>query len=445
MAKRIMIQCATKVNRDAIRRESIDGVEHIVISSFTLPDDIVMNGGLYPANEIASSFHTLERTLAPVEHPQDADGNFISASDPEAIHNFHAGAFNTNVSQENGRIKIEKFVNVQEALKTERGKRLLDRIDEIETNSEPRPIHTSVGVFLEPEFLGEVKTNDAGLKYDWIARNMVFDHDAILLDSVGAAQPSQGVGMGVNADGKECEVQRFEINQDVEADPIPDEDEMSHEEIRDALFDAINNPPINGDWIVRVFDSEFIFESDNQLFSAPYMLEGKVAKIVGIPLPVERDETFTPKTNSKGDAMKDMIINALKAANIETDGLDDDELFEAYNNLQANSDSDDDTGEGDVAAVVANAVAGAIAPLTEKIEGLEGKLNAQDDAELDRLAGIVANSGKYPAIDEEAAKKLGVDTLKEMAANCGESFGISLNHQAGGKDEKFSAPSDMPE
>ncbi len=45
MPKRRMIQCATAINKDAVRRENIDGVEHIIVSSFTLPDDIVMNGG----------------------------------------------------------------------------------------------------------------------------------------------------------------------------------------------------------------------------------------------------------------------------------------------------------------------------------------------------------------------------------------------------------------
>ena len=153
MKKKIMIQCAATVNRDAIRRETIDGVEHIVVTSMTLPGNIVMNGGLYPADEIDSSFHTLERTLAPVEHPQDGNGNFVSANDPQAIHNFHAGAFNANVVKDGNRIKIDKFINVQEAKKTERGKRLLDRINEIETNDNPRPIHTSTGVFLEVEVL----------------------------------------------------------------------------------------------------------------------------------------------------------------------------------------------------------------------------------------------------------------------------------------------------
>ena len=131
--KRKMIQCASPVDKGAVSRMNIGGVEHIVVSSFTLPDNVVMNGGLYPAEEIEKSFMSLEETLAPVEHPQDVQGNYISANSPHAIHNFHAGAFNVNVSRENGRIKIQKHINVQEAMKTDRGKRLLDRINEIET------------------------------------------------------------------------------------------------------------------------------------------------------------------------------------------------------------------------------------------------------------------------------------------------------------------------
>ena len=135
-ANRVMVQCRTVVNRDAVRRETIDGVEHIIVSSATLPDDVVMNGGLYPAEEIAKGFESLELTLAPVEHPI-INGQYISANDPRAIHDFHAGAFNMNVRRENGRVHIDKYINVPEAMKTDRGKRLLDRIDELETNSDP--------------------------------------------------------------------------------------------------------------------------------------------------------------------------------------------------------------------------------------------------------------------------------------------------------------------
>ena len=154
MTKRIMLHCDSKINSANVRRKTINGIEHIIVKSKTMPDDIVMNGVFYPAFETAKSFETLERTLAPIEHPVDSDGAFLPASDPVAIHGFHAGAFNMNVRRENGFVQIDKYINVQEALKTDRGKRLLDRINEIETSSDPRPIHTSTGLFLEVEEIG---------------------------------------------------------------------------------------------------------------------------------------------------------------------------------------------------------------------------------------------------------------------------------------------------
>lgn len=158
-----------------------------------------MNGGLYPTDEIDKSYKTLERTLAPFGHPHDSDGNFLSASDPIAINSFHVGAHNENVRREGDRIAIDKVINIETANKTEKGKRLIKRLEDMENGVNREPIHTSTGVFLEVEPLGEARTNSQGLSYDWIARNMVFDHDAILLDEIGAAQPNQGVGMFANA------------------------------------------------------------------------------------------------------------------------------------------------------------------------------------------------------------------------------------------------------
>lgn len=447
--KKIFLQCSTQVDKNAVSRESIGGAEHIIISSFTLPDDIVMNGGLYPAEEIAASFQTLERTLAPLEHPTDSDGNFLSASDPIAIHNFHAGAFNTNVAQENGRIRIDKTVNVQEALKSDRGKRLLDRINELETSENPRPVHTSVGVFLEMEELENpvIQTNgpSKGQEFTWIARNMVFDHDAILLDSVGAAQPGQGVGMAVNKDGDKIDASSFVLNLD-DAKPIPGPDELSHEEIEAALRAALREPPFSGGWPVRVFNDTFIFESgDDQLFSAPYIMEGGKAKIVGIPLPVERDETFTPKTNRENDAMNEFIVNALKAAGIETEGLDEATLFARYNELMADQHKGDGSGADTQAEVIANAVTAALEPVTNELASLKEKLNKSTADELDSLAKTVGESGLFPNLDTDSAKLLGVDKLMEMAANCPASHGIpAFNANSGEGDERF-ADASMPE
>ena len=462
MPKRIMVQCATQVNRDAVKRTTIGGIEHIIVSSATLPDDVVMNGGLYPAEEVAKSFHTLERTLAPVEHPVDSNGNFLSASDPDAIHGFHAGAFNTNVRRENGRVHIDKTINVPEALKSEKGKRLLDRVNEIETNDNPRPMHTSVALFLEVEVLEEPQTNAAGDEFTWIGRNFSFDHDAILLDSVGAATPGQGVGMAVNADGDEIEVQRVSLTNDAPARKARDKRTNQTEgtgftQIQEQLQQAIKGV-VTADfiWLVDVFDDLAIFETPQGFFQVPWsMSEGNV-ELAGIPIRVDKRVTYIPKVNSNNggqDKMKELMLNALKEAGVETKDLTDDQLFAKYNELLTTNATEAEKAAAKAAADEANkgddsdigkAVANAIKPLTDKLDALATKINATDEAELTKLAELVGNSDKHPGIDVEAAKAIPLDTLKAMAANCAETHGIGFSAHNNDGDDGFSAPADMP-
>ena len=467
---RVMVQCRTQVKRDAVRRESIDGVEHIIVSSSTLPDNIVMNGGMYPADEIEKSFKSLELTLAPVEHPQ-VNGQYISANDPRAIHGFHAGAFNMNVRRENGRVHVDKYINVAEAKKSEKGKRLLDRIDELETNNNPRPIHTSVGVFVSVEELPEMMTNDAGDQYKWIARDMVFDHDAILLDNVGAAQPHQGVGVAVNRNGDELkvdsvEILQSEVNSPSARTPINQEDivskfnsiinnaNLSFRDIERNLREELEKQQaVNKDdwlWVVDVFPNTktVIYEIREDLFAVPFDItdNGQIT-IVNVPVAVERNVTFTPKTNhsDEGDTMRELMLKALADAGITVNAeISDSDLLAQYNELQTKQASSGGEGEGnDTATVVANAVATALAPVTEKLNGLEQKLNSADQAEIDRLADLVGNSDKYPGIDAETAKTLPLGKLKEMATNCTPAFGLSPVINAG-SDNPLSAPAEMP-
>lgn len=436
MAKRKFLQAATKVKRDAVRREVINGVEHIIISSYTLPDNIVMNGGFYPAEEIEKGYHTLERTLAPIEHPTDEDGNFLSASDPEAIHNFYAGAYNTNVRREGGRVHIDKVINVQEASKTDRGKRLLDRVKDIETNSNAQPIHTSVGVYLDVEVFDEIKTNQDGLEYSWKASNLHFDHDAILLDSVGAAQPNQGVGLAVNADGERIEVENALIT---ETTPVM--------ETMDDLYKSLKND-ILSEWlrIEEIIGEEVIFETEKGFFQVPVNMDGNgTVTIVGIPTRVVRETTFKPKVNNDlntGDAMKEFIVNALKAANVSIDGLTDEQLFNAYNELlQVNQATGDETGKGDTTDLQ-GIVANAVKPLLDQLDSLKAQLNANAETELNELATLIGNSDVYPGIDVDTAKLLPVNKLKEMAVNCRDSVGIPFSTNAGNTSQH---DYDMPE
>ena len=56
----------TAVNSAKIRREKRNGRDVIIVPSATLPDNIIMNRIMYPADVIEAGYKTLERTPAPL-------------------------------------------------------------------------------------------------------------------------------------------------------------------------------------------------------------------------------------------------------------------------------------------------------------------------------------------------------------------------------------------
>ncbi len=87
------------INASNISTTTINGQEHYVIrGAVPIVDDIVMNGGLYPAEEINNSYQTMEGKLMPLPHPM-VDGKYVSANDPRAINAYHVGAWAQNVRE----------------------------------------------------------------------------------------------------------------------------------------------------------------------------------------------------------------------------------------------------------------------------------------------------------------------------------------------------------
>lgn len=192
----IQVNITTKVNSQSIRHENYNGREHLVLPSYTLPANVVMNGGLYPSSEIDAHYQGLEGTLAPLGHPQ-VNGQFVSAFSPEGINAGHIGAWNRNVKKSGNRIYLEKWLDVSKAEESEGGRELLERVAAIERGDDVPPIHTSVAAFLDQL---EPNEEQRATGAEWVAKIHSMDHDAILLYEVGAATPEQGVGLMVNAD-----------------------------------------------------------------------------------------------------------------------------------------------------------------------------------------------------------------------------------------------------
>ncbi|EJD7029811.1 hypothetical protein [Enterobacter hormaechei] len=192
----MQVNITTKVNSQSIRRETYNDREHLVLPSYTLPANVVMNGGLYTQEQIDAHYKGLEGTLAPLGHPQ-VNGQFVSAFSPEGINAGHIGAWNRNVKKSGNRIYLEKWVDVARASESEGGRELLERVAAIERGDDVPPIHTSVAAFLDQL---EPNEQQRATGADWVAKIYSMDHDAILLHEVGAATPEQGVGLMVNAD-----------------------------------------------------------------------------------------------------------------------------------------------------------------------------------------------------------------------------------------------------
>ena len=186
----VRVNVRSIANAAAVKEVVRNGRTLKIVPSVTLPDDVVMNGILYPGSEIEASFASLERTPAPLGHPT-VNGKFVSALDPEGINIGYIGAWNENVRREDGRVLLDKVIDVEVANRSEGGRAVLKAIEG------GGPIHTSTGLLANIE-------NTKGEGYERIARGIVFDHDAILLNEDGAATPDQGVGMLVN--GQQIEV-----------------------------------------------------------------------------------------------------------------------------------------------------------------------------------------------------------------------------------------------
>ena len=276
------------VNAASIRREQHNGREHIVVPSFTLPDGVVMNNGLYPKEEIDKAYEGLEGTLAPLSHPM-VDGDYVSARQPEAINAYHVGAWNRNVQRVGNRVAIEKWIDVEFAKNSESGRALLSAIDKGE------PIHTSTGIFLDRE----MTPNADG--YGWIARNMMFDHDAILIGETGAATPADGVGMMVN--------KTFVINSAV---PVANEDALddSYGEKLAILSEAVKERFATQDSYAYVQDFDdraLVYCTPEGMYSIDYHFEGDNPILTGEVRSVVAETSYKVKTNTLMANLKAMV------------------------------------------------------------------------------------------------------------------------------------------
>lgn len=353
MNKTVRINIRSVVNRSGIREETRNGRKVVIVPSATLPDGVVMNGIRYPADEIERSYRTLNRKPAPLGHPT-INGQFVSALDPEGINIGYIGAWNENVRREKGRVFLDKVIDVEVANRSEGGKRVLEAINQ------GKPIHTSTGL------LCQLETANGDSEAEFIARNMDFDHDAILLDEEGAATPEQGVGMMVN--GKQVDV----IN-------------SSLAERNDMHLDWA------AEEVVRVL------EQRNRI---PFIEKVKAALV----------DMMTPERTTSANQEKDDMADEKQLADLSA---------------KVNAVEEKITkGFGELATAISNAVTEALKPLTDNLAAMQANEKAKEQRELDELVGKIV---KANLLTEDVAKTLTLNAARELAKKAVPGTAAGLN------------------
>ncbi|KYP87300.1 hypothetical protein WB67_11495, partial [bacteria symbiont BFo2 of Frankliniella occidentalis] len=234
--------------------------------------------------------------------------------------------------------------------------------------------------------------------------NMDFDHVAVLLDEPGAGTPNDGVGIFVNSDGTEQQIEVVNLAEAQTPDELPPESYSFFQQLK-ALFSANSKQP--------------------------------------------KEEV---------DPMKELITNALKAKGIPTEGKSDAELMDAYNkSVAADATAKEETPEekdarekkeakGKQPETATNSEQQNEALMTlistavnAAVEPLKAQLNANADQEKATMRSAV--KAKFGMTDI-AVNALEGEPLKELYAQCATSHGLSgaFNHSTETK-----SISEMPE
>lgn len=381
---KITVNILSIINKSSkITKETINNKEHYIIRDVVpVVDDVVMNNGLYPKEEIDKSYSSINGNLMPIGHP-NINGQFVSASNAKAINEYYGGAWAENVHKDQDKVLLDCYVDIEFAKNHEKGKQLLERLDAMFNGEDVNPIHVSTGLILNKVY----KTGKSkGKKYDWVATNMQFDHVAILLNEQGAATPNEGVGMFVNSEG-EYQIEYASLN------------ESSTQSIQNVISNAVHNA---------------------------------LQKL-----------KFNKQEES--DPMKEKILAALNAKGIKTDGLTDEQLLTAFNEQVTkdaidkkkaeDEEKDKDKKEKEKEGAQNQEQAPAwFKDFSKRFEAVEKVVNANVNNEEQTMR--VAVKTKF-GMSDTAVNALSGDPLKELYAQCQTSVGLNSATNQFNKDNSL--------
>lgn len=451
----------------------IGGVCHMIRNS-------TMNGIFYTAEAFDALAERLmasnERIPAPLSHPSDENGNFVSAKDPLVMSAHGVFSFDTDWAVSGDKLISNTYIDIRRAAENKHAGWLVERLNN------RQPIDRSTG--LELMISENSGVSPDGEEYSLRVEEIInLDHSAILNpeSEPGAKNNTEAVGMFTNGNGESAvEVAELHVNacspnlslpiapadyawNETEAvnrirkfsgsESAPSTNyrkffmEFCAANVGDfgaykmPFADVIDGRPYAVPAALEAINAELVAESDRQHIMANVehykskmektMPNSKLAQFLnwlgkkfGVNAEMEYNRFVVNNIEyNEVDPMKEKILAALNAAGVKTEGLDDDALFAAYNEamkpkpeMTPEEKAKKDKEDADKKAAANGAVLEAINALNAKIDKLEAANAAKAQAEIDAVAAQVANAG---IMELEDAKKLSVKSLNGLLAKSG--------------------------
>lgn len=397
---RVNILTAINAAAVSIEKMELNGEQYTAIKNVKWHvDDIVLNGGLYPAEENAKSYQTMDGRLMPFGHPQ-VDGQYIaisnlnSAEAAVALGKHYGGVHATNIRAANGEYFADVMINERQAAAHDDGVKLLAWAESVANGESPDPVHMSTGLMVN-----RVKQSgiSRGKRYSWVATNQAYDHLAILFNEQGAG--GDEISLAVNCD---------EVINSVLDD--------SFQEQMDEISAAVKERYESADSYAFVmdFDSErAIVSMRDRRFAIRYHREdGRV--ILGEEIgDVEAKTEYELKQNS----LLQRVLNYFrKTQTITVEDIDEmtqEELQEALN-AQAEK----------LQATFNDALAAQKAEFEKVLGDVTAQVNEKANAEQADKRAVVAK-----AHGEAVANALSGEALDALYAACHKAAGIAANQE----------------
>ena len=290
-----------------IREETINHIDYLIVPVVMMVEG-VHNGSkgpmLHKSSELAKSATAWNGMPVVIHHPQDGEGNYISANSPDVINYAVGKVFNARMDGD----KLRADVYLEE-------QKLLAMSPEAHQSiKEKKPLDVSVGVF-SSEVIQEGEWN--GETYKAIATNHRPDHLALLPGDVGACSWSDGCGIRVNQQNKPLmEKEEITVFKKLALEFVTYA--TGFQEIMSKIAGKLDSMDDKERYYMleEVFDGSFIYKvrepqtNELKMYRQNYsILDNQQIEFTGNPVEVQRRVEYITLQRNKGNEDADNIIN----------------------------------------------------------------------------------------------------------------------------------------